>query len=284
MTAKEIVGGVGTRYGVLIPLDSDGLPSIQSSTAVPQQGTMIAGIKTAITSDPEPQRITHFGQDRPQAQDSLPPTTVGNFTITADSVNLIIDAMAEGNTVRSINTGKWRAGNSDQRGNEPIIAAMFYRQALDMQPGSGTYGKLRQWNTRIYPAARVSPTTQPYDAGATDKSYAGTPTPTGLTLWGETYTESQWGNNYAEYTEGVVDYEPRINWYLGNGTLLAFQLSHPPAIAGTTGALDVWVAGTLTTPSAVNISLTNPAFTLAAPPAVGAKVVAMVYTTQPGIN
>jgi hypothetical protein len=282
MASKEIVGGVGTRYGVLIPLDTDGLPSIGTTTAVPQQGTMIAGIKTAATADPEPQRFTHYGQDRPQAQDSLPPTTVGSFTLTADSVNLIIDAMAEGNNVVTINNGKWRAGNSDQRGNEPILGSMFYRQALDMQPGSGTYGKLRQWNIRIYPAARISPTTQPYEAGLTDKSYAGTPTPTGLTIWGQTYTEATWGNSYAEYTEGVQDYEPRLNWFLGNGTLQAFQLSHPPA---TTTALDVWIDGTLTTPSSVNTSTTNPAFTLSSAAGTNQKkIVVLVYTQQPGIN
>lgn len=284
MVAKEIVAGVGTRYGVLIPLDSDGLPSIQSSTAVPQQGTMIAGIKTATTSDPQPQRFTHYGQDRPQAQDSLPPTEVGTWVVTADNVNLLVDAMAEGNTVVTINQGVWRAGNSDQRGNEPIIGAMFYRQALDTKPGSGTFGKLRQWNIRIYPASRVAPSTQSYEAGITDKTYQGTPTPTGLTIWGQQYTEAVWGNSYAEYQEGIQNYEPRLNWWLANGTLVAFQLSHPPAVAGTTAALDVWVDGTLTTPTSVVISTTNPAFTLGAAPGVGKKVVAMVYTSEPGIN
>lgn len=280
MVAKEIVAGVGTRYGALIPLDSDGLPSINVTTAVPMQGTMIAAIKTASTDDPEPQRFTHYGQDRPYAQDSLPPTTVGTFTVTAGNVNLILDAMAEGNNVVTINDGVWRAGNSDQRGNEPIVGAMFYRQALDVKPGSGTFGKLRQWNIRIYPAARVSPTTQSFDAGITEKSYAGTPTPTGLTIWGQTYTEAVWGNTYAEYTEGVRDYEPRLNWWLGNGTLTAFQLSHPPA---TSTSLDVWVDGTLTTPSAVNVSTTNPAFTLSSAAGTGAKkIVAIVYTLNPG--
>src|SRR5690348_8716849 len=107
MPAKEIVGGSGTRYGVLIPLDADGLPSVNSTTAVPQQGTLIAGIKTAATSDPEPQRITFYGQDRPFAQDSLPPTAVGTFTITAADFNLILDSMAEGNNVVTINQGVW---------------------------------------------------------------------------------------------------------------------------------------------------------------------------------
>lgn len=278
MTAKEIVAGVGTRYGVLIPLDADGLPSANSSSADMYQGTMIAGIKTAATQDPEPQRITHYGQDRPFAQDSLPPTTVGSFTITAANVNLILDAMAEGNNVVTINEGVWRAGNSDQRGNEPIVGAMFYRQALDTKPGSGTFGKLRQWNIRIYPAARISPTTQSFDAAATDKSYAGTPTPTGLTIWGQTYTEATWGNSYAEYTEGVQNYEPRLCWALGNGTITAFR---PPVAPATTTSLDVWVDGTLTATTGVNTSVTNPAFTLGAAPGVGKKVVALIYTANP---
>lgn len=280
MAAKEIVAGVGTRYGVIIPLDTDGLPSVNSTSAVPCQGTMIPGIKTASTSDPEPQRITHYGQDRPFAQDSLPPTTVGSFTITTADTNLVIDSMVEGNNTVTINQSKWRAGNSDQRGNEPIMGAMFYRQALDTTPGSGTFGKLRQWNTRIYPAARISPTTQSYEAAETVKSYAGTPTPTGNTIWGQAYNEATWGNTTAEYTEGVVNYEPRLNWFLGNGTLTAFQLSHPPAASD---AIDVWVDGTLTVPSAVNTSATNPAFTLSTASGTNAKkIIAMIYTLNPG--
>jgi hypothetical protein len=281
MAAKEIVAGVGTRYGVLIPLDTDGLPSINVTQAAPMQGTLIAGIQSAATNDPEPQRFTHYGQDRPYAQDTLPPNTVGNFTITAGNVNLILDAMAEGNNVVTINSnGVWRAGNSDQRGNEPIVGAMFYRQALDTYPGSATFGKLRQWNIRIYPAARIAPTTQPFDAGINSKSYAGTPTPTGNTIWGQIYTEATWGNSFAEYTEGVVNYEPRLNWWRGNGTLTAFQLSHPPA---SSSDIDVWVDGTLTAPSAVNVSTTNPAFTLSSASGTNQKkIVALIYTQNPG--
>ena len=281
MAAKDITSGVGTRYGAIIPLDSsDGLPSVNVTQAAPMQGTLIMGIKTASTSDAESQKITHYGQDRPYAQDSLPPTTVGSFTVTTAASNLALDSMAEGNNVVTINQDKWRAGNSDQRGNEPIAGCMFYRQALDTQPGSGTFGKLRQWNVRIYPAARISPTTQSYEATNTDKTYAGTPTPTGLTIWGQTYTESVWGNTYAEYTEGVTNYEPRLNWYLSNGTLSAFELSHPPAAAD---ALTVWLNGTLVSPSAVNTSVTNPAFTLTGLAGTGGqKIIALIETLNPG--
>ena len=281
MVATEITSGVGTRGGYFFPLDEDGLPSINVSQAAPQQGTLLFGIKTATTSDPEPQRINFYGMDRPYAQDSLPPTEVGTVSVTLAANNLIVDAMAEGNKVRTIGESVWRAGNTDKRGNEPIMGSMFYRQALDTEPGSPTFGKLRQWNIRVYPAARWAPATNPYEAAATDKTIAGTPTPTGQTLWGENYNESSWGNSYAEYTEGNSNYQPRINWHLGNGTITAFQLSHPPA---SSSELLVWVNGTLTVPSAVNVSSTNPAFTLAAPPAVGFKVVEMIFTAEPGIN
>jgi hypothetical protein len=279
---QEITAGVGTRYGVFFPLDEDGLISVSETSAVPVQGTLISGIKTATTSDPAPQRFTHYGQDRPYAQDSLPPTEVGALTITSEDGNLIVDALAEGNKVRDIGNTKWRGGNTDKRGNEPLLGSMFYRQALDTKPGSPTFGKLRQWNIRTYPAARYSPSTVSFEAGMTTKTLNGTPTPTGQTLWGENYNESSWGNSYAEYTEGNANYQPRINAWLGNGTLVAFQLSHPPA---DTDELLVWVGGTLTVPSAVNTSSTNPAFTLSSAAGTNAtKIIAMIFTNQPGIN
>jgi hypothetical protein len=279
---KEVTAGVGTRYGAFFPLDEDGLISVSTTSAVPVQGTLITGIKTATTSDPAPQRITHYGQDRPYAQDSLPPTEVGTVTVTSADGSLIIDSMAEGNLVRSIGNTEWRGGNTDKRGNEPILGAIFYRQALDTTPGSPTFGKLRQWNIRTYPAARWSPATASMEAGSTVKTINGTPTPTGQTLWGENYQESTWGNSYAEYTEGNANYQPRINAWLGNGTLAAFQLSHPPAASDE---LLVWVDGTLTTPSAVNITVSNPAFTLSSAAGTNAKkIIAMILTDRPGIS
>jgi hypothetical protein len=278
--ATEITAGVGVRGGYLFPLDDDGLPSIQVTTAVPQQGTLLFGIKTATSSDPAPQRFNHYGMDRVFAADTLPPTEAGTVTVTLAAGNLIVDAMAEGNKVRFSGNSTWRAGNSDKRGNEPILGGMFYRQALDTEPGSATFGKKRQWNIRFYPAARWTPASNPFEAGLTDKTIAGTPTPTGQTLWGENYTESSWGNSYAEYTEGNSNYQPRVNWHLGNGTLTAFQLSHPPFSADE---LLVFVDGTLTTPSAVNTSTSNPSFTLTSAAGTnGKKIIELIFTNVPG--
>lgn len=282
---SEITAGVGTRYGAFYPLDSDGLPSVNATTAVPQQGTLISGITTASTGDPTPQRFTHYGQDRPYAQDSLPGQEGGTVTITSSNGNMIVDAMAEGNNVRQIGNTTWRGGNTDKRGNEPLLGFMSYRQALDTEPGSPTFGTLRQWNVRVYPAGRWAPTTSPMEAGKTTKTLNGTPTPTGRTIWGETYTDdgvASWGNTTAEYHDGNANYQPRLNWWLGNGTLTAFQLSHPPKNANE---LLVWVDGSLTTPASVNVSPTNPAYTLTSAAGTAAKkIVALIMTDKPGIN
>jgi hypothetical protein len=276
---KEITAGVGTRYGAYYPLDSDGLPSVAVTTAVPQQGTLISGIMTATINDPAPQRFTHYGQDHPYAQDQLPPTEGGTMTVTSGDGNMVVDAMAEGIKTRQIGNSVWKGVNTDKRGSEPLLGSMFYRQALDTTPGSATFGQLRQWNITISPSARWAPASAGMAAGKTAKTLNGTPTPTGKTIWGESYNETSWGHSTAEYTEGNGNYQPRLNWWLGNGTLAAFQLSHPPAASDE---LLVWNAGTLLSPSAVNTSSTNPAFTLASPP-VG-KVIGLIFTDKPGNN
>lgn len=280
MAAKEIVKGLGTRFAEVFLLDADGLPSCQVSSAVPVTGTLIEGVKTFTPTAPAPRRITHVGQDRPQMQDTLPALEVGAMTITTSSTNLKLDAMLEGNKVRTINTVvKARAVNTDKRGEEPQVFYTTYRQALDADPDSATYGKLRQWHQAAFPSLRISPSSQAHGQAETDKTYEGTPTPVSVTPWNEAFNDTNWGNCQAEYIELVSDYQPRWNVWLGNGTLTAFQLSHPPA---DSAHLHVWVDGTLTAPSAVNVSTANPAFTLGAAAANAKKVIALIETTEGG--
>lgn len=277
MAAKDIVSGVGARYGVFFLLDSNGLPLPSAAAATPYTGVEIEGIKTTSATDPEPQRITHYGNDRPFAQDSLAPMEVESATFTTAKTNLTLDATIEGNIVRTYGSElQVRAANSDDRGNEPLGALMFYRQALDTKRGSATFGKLRQYNWRMYQSARVSPQTQSYEQAATDHTYSVTPSPATYTAWNEIFNVSNWGVTESTHLEGTSDYHPRLNTYIGNGTLVAFQLSHPPV---DSDHLKVWVDGTITTPSAVVTTAANPAFTLGAAPGVAKGIFAFIQTT-----
>ena len=277
--SKAKVAGVGTRYGMVLALNSDGLPLPQDSQATPVQGTLLQGIKAMTVSDPEPRRFTHFGDDQAFAQDSLPAQEAGSFNFNTAVTNLDLNAMLEGGIVRTISSNKMAGGNTNNRGGEPLMMLMIYRQALDTDKTSGSFGKLRQWETRIYPSSRISKQTDAFEAGNTDKSYSATPTQVKYTPWNEQFTEAVWGFTEAEYIEIVTDYHPRINTFRGDGTITAFQLSHPPF---DSAQLSVWVDGTLTAPSAVNVSSTNPAFTLGSAAALDKQVFALIETDEPG--
>ncbi len=277
--SKPKVAGVGARYGSIFNLNSDGLPLPAVASATPLGGTLVQGIKTVTVDDPEPRQITHQGDDQPFAQDSLPAIEAGSFQFTTAVTNLDLNAMLEGGKVRTVNSNKMAGGNTDNRGNEPQVMFMAYRQALDVDKTSVTFGKLRQWEVRVYPSARISRLTDSFEAENVDKSYSAAPTRVKYTPWNEQLTEANWGFTEAEYLEMVTDSQPRPNMYRGDGTLVEFELTHPPVDAN---AITVWVDGTETAPSAVDVSSTNPAFTMAAAPTVDKLVFALIETNEPG--
>lgn len=278
MTAKEIVSGVGTRYGAVYELDADtGLPMPAAASSTPYAGVEIEHIKTATATDPAPRRLTHQGEDRAYAQDSLPATELESFSFTTSAVNIRLDVALEGTEVYDETNFTARLANSDRKGNEPLMGVMFYRQALDTDPESASFGKLRQWNTRIYPSARVTPVTPSFEAETTDSTYEGTVTNVNTTLWGEAITETNFGANEGAHIEAVTAAHPRWNFYRGNGTLTNFLLSAAP---NSSAHLLVWVDGSLTTPSSVNTGAT-PSFTLGAAAGLDLLVAALIQTDNP---
>lgn len=280
--AKSRISGIGHRYAIIGELGSDGLPKTGASTQAPHVGTLIERVKNFSPSDPAPRRETHMGDDLPYAQDSLPPGEIGSFTISTSQVNLTLEALVSGMkevTIGATSGAKAVGVNTDKRGSEPRVFYLSYRQALDTGKGSSTSGSLRQWEIRIYPSVQITPSSHGFEAGTTDKTYQATPTPTTKTIWGEEYTEATWGFTQGEALMMVTNYQPRVNWWRGNGTFTSFQLSHRPVNAN---ALKVWVGGVLTTPTNVNTSSANPSFTLATPPANNAFVFALIETDEPG--
>lgn len=277
MSAKEIISGVGSRYGVVFQLDTNGLPYQATSSATPETGVKIDGIKTLPVNTPEPQRFTHYGDDDPFAQDSLPPTEIESFTITTAKSNLELDAYLEGGLVKTIAPLQLRLADSDLRGNEPLTMSAFYRQALDTDPTSSTFGKLRQWQGKIFCAGRISPQSNSYEQGITDNSYVATPTKTSTTPWGEDFDSTTWGGARGAHIEFVADYQPRFTVYKGNGTLTSWNLTHTPASASN---LLVWVGGSLTVPGSITYGA-SPAFTIPGTVGVGIQIFAISMTSTP---
>ncbi|MDD5002375.1 MAG: hypothetical protein PHO55_15500 [Thiomonas arsenitoxydans] len=280
MTAVDTVSGVGVRYAIVFNIDTDtGLPNVDTASATPVQGTLIEGIKTFSPSAAAPQQIPHYGDDRVFAQDQLPPSDLDTFTITTAKSNLALDAMLEGVIVRSVGTAKMKAAATDQRGSEPQLFFATYRQALDTEKGSSTLGTKRQWHMVVYPSVRVYPSAQGFEQAATDKTYSATPTSVSKTPFGESMASATDGATESTYFEFTCDYQPRWNAYKGDGTITSFALSHPPY---SSDYLTVYDNGTEVTPSSVNTSTANPAFTLSDAPDNGNIVMALIQTNVPG--
>lgn len=265
MTAKDITSGVGVRYAEAFKLDpTTGYPAVAFNSGTLVGGTLIEGIKTFDYNSPVPQRFHHYGDDRPFAQDSLPPTEIGSFTVTTAKSNLALDAFAEGTKEVTLDTVvKARLGNSDKRGSEPQLTINVFRQTLDTQQGSTTFGKLRQWHCAIVPSTRLINRIQPMNQGITEKTYDGIPTPVTSTPWATAYDETTWGGTRGEYIELFFDYKPVLAYGAGNGTLTKFALPKAPVDSAHT---HVWVNGTLATVSSVDTTVATPSVTLSAPP------------------
>lgn len=277
MTPPQKLFGIGARYAAVIPLDpTTGLPVNSGASATLSTPYQVEGIKTFTPNDPDPQLITHYGDDRPQAQDSLPPTEAMSAVFTTDKTNLTLDAALADNDVRTYQTtSKWLAQNTNKQGAEPQVAFFTQRQALAGDPSTPSeFGKRRVWESYLLPSTRIISKSNAFEQGATDKTYNCIPTIVKQTPWGESLSESNWGAVDAQILHGVQEYQTRLAYGYGNGTLTGFIL--PVAPVGTT-YLNVWVDGTLTTPT--TLTMATPAFTLAAAPGVDKLIWCEIQTT-----
>jgi len=263
--SKDVVSGVGARYAEAFILDPlTGLPACAFNSGTLVGGTLIQGIKTFAYNNPAPQKFSHYGEDYAFAQDSLPATEVGSFTVTTAKTNLALDTFTEGTKLVTFDSNvEMRAGNTDNRGSEPQLFVNVFRQAIDTQNGSSTFGKLRQWHSALIPSTRIINALQSMEQGPTVKTYEGIPTPVSVTPWNQIIDSSIFGATRGEYIEATTTYKPVWAFGLGNGTLVTFALPKPPIDVAHTHAT---VNGTLATVSSVNTSTTNPTMTLSSAP------------------
>lgn len=281
--ADDIVSGVGAKYAVFLPNNSDtGLPHPTTSTQTPMVGVVIEGLKSVSVTDPEPQRITHYGDDRPYAQDVLPPTDFMTFQFVTSKNNMVLDGTLDGSKIRTVGTDAYfRAANNDNRGNEPRGMMLVYRQALDTDRTSSTFGKKRLYNSYIWPSVQISRQTPSFEQANTDITYDGTPTNVTAVPWGDALDTTDWGVTEGALLEGTTRYHPRINSWYGNGTIGIWNLSHPPV---DSSHIIVWAgtAGSVIPIIAVGTGA-NPTVTIGTI-AVNTPIFAFIQTNSPNAD
>lgn len=244
MTAPQTIrSGVGFRYVQLIALGTDEHPAATDTSAY--AGVAVSGARALTLNDPEPQQIVHLGDDRPFALDVLPPTEPITGELTVGKINDVVDALLTADASFEIGEGKLFPFGSDNRGDENQVAILCYRQTLDTDPSSSSYGS-RRWEFRLFPKAFLISREGGLTGEPESRMYTVRPQYVKNHLWGTALSTSTEGTEQVQGFRGISEYKPRIVSFLGDNaeTDFSFESGFP---AQSTDKIAVFVDGTLTT-------------------------------------
>jgi hypothetical protein len=222
-------------------LDSNGYPNAISATT-PYQGVSVVGARLVNINDPEPRRITHFGDDHILQLDVLPPQEAMTGELQTATVNDDLDALLANVNSFAVDTEiKGLLLNTEKKGSEPQVGVLGYRQSLD------TNGN-RVWRSIVFPKAVLVPRESNMDDNPEARSYPITPMIVTKHLWGTAFASGTEGATQAQAVRLVTAGKPKIIAWLGDGSTTTFTL--PTAYpASSTSKMHVYDNGTLTPPT-----------------------------------
>lgn len=266
-TTSGTRSGVGLRGVWVYALNASGYPNATSTSVY--EGLQLTGARVLNLDDPEPRQIVHYGDDNVFALDSLSPTDAVTGELKVSKVNDTIDALFTGQASFTVGEAKLFGIGTNKRGSEAQVGMLVYRQSLDTDPDSSTFGA-RRWELRILPRVRVVPIAGNFDDNAEEVSYKLFPALVTKHLWGASFSESTEGFVRAQVLRGMTEYPPRIVAWQGDGSTTTFNFPSD-AQAATTDKIVVWVDGTEQT-TGITKAVTGLTFTSA--PSSGAMIVA----------
>ncbi|MBN1261087.1 MAG: hypothetical protein JXB35_10440 [Anaerolineae bacterium] len=265
----QIASGAGFRRVQILLLESDKTLSPPSSGgATATEGYHLSGAKALTLNIPEPEKINHSGDDRVFAADVLPPREAVTAEIRTGKTNLTLDAVLSGVSVATIGEMKLMGRGTDQQGEEPQVCILAYRQALDTDPDSATFGA-RRWVFALIPSARIVPKGGTMEEGGADENaYAVSPTVVTAYPWGHAFTTADEGCTEAQIMWGISDNIPSIAVWEGDGTTTEFTM---PSNAASTDKMSVFDPSTGAEPSGLTKAVG--ALTFSSAPADGAVII-----------
>lgn len=265
---NKISSGVGFRHAQVLLLDANGI--IYTTGTQAYEGLRISGAKALVINDPEPQQIQHMGDDTIFAVDSLPPTESITGELRAGKQSETLDAMLSDVNAVQIGESVLYPIGTDRRGDENQVALLAYRQAVDTDPSSTTYGK-RVWQLRLFPRCYVIPRESGFEDTPEDRSYSIRPQFINQYPWGIQLATATENTLRAQGFRGVAEYKPKIVAFVADGTETSFTL---PVSAANVSKIKTWIVTTQGT-GAVNTADTigTTAITFTTAPTTGSLVV-----------
>lgn len=260
-TGKQL--SVGIRHAQIYALNTNGRPAASSPTT-PYTGLQVEGAKAFTLTVPEPRVITHSGDDRLLALDSLPSLegSSGELRVAKDMYDVI--ALLTGTKMDTIKENVGVLWATDKQGFEPQVGLILFQQSLDAQQ-AGAYTGLRRWRAYMLSKAIIIPAPGNMDENPTEMLFRIRPQIVTSYLWGLPFTELANGATEAQVAERMFEGKPQLDSWLGDNSAVAFTLSRT---AISTAKIACYVNGVLQTP----LSTTTTVVTLSAAPATNADV------------
>lgn len=253
--------GVGFRHAQVLLLDANGIVYSTGTTAY--EGVQISGAKALTLNDPEPRQIVHTGDDSVFALDTLPPQEPISGELRMGKQSDTLDALLS--NVNNVTVGEsvlFPIG-TNKRGDENQVALLAYRQAIDTDESSATYGK-RVWQLRLFPRCFVIPRESGFEDTPEERTYTIRPAYINRYPWGVTMSTSTEGAVRAQGFRGNAEYKPKLVAFVANNTATTFTL---PVAAANATKIKSWLVSTAGT-GAVSTATT-------------ATTQSLVYTTAP---
>jgi hypothetical protein len=224
-------------------MDADGYPNATDTSEY--AGARVSGARTLQINDPEPQQVTHRGDDRVVALDVLPPTEPITGSLMTSKIDDVIHAILTDDASVTVGEAKLMGFGSDNRGDENQVIMLAYRQTVDTDPDSSNFGA-RRWEFRLFPKVYVIPRESGFMDQPEDKQYTIRPQYVKKYPWGVSFATGTEGFEQAQGFRGISQYKPRLVGFLGDDseTSFLFDTSLP---AQSTDKIAVWVDGSLIT-------------------------------------
>lgn len=272
MSTIEITAGAGLKKALILELGSDGYPEGATAGDNGYFGEDMTGVQSVSTNVPEPQRVNHPGDDQVFAQDTLAPNELPSGTIATGKTNQTLDAILTKALVQTVGDGKLSPQFTNRQGDEQQVMLVYYRQALDTDPDSSSFGA-RKYQTHIVPSCRIVPmgNGQPAQGSADTNNYSVAMTRVTETPWGVALSENDNGATSAAKLLYTGDYPWIPAHFIGNNTVTTFTLPYRPISVAKTQAWNS--SGSALTVASVDT--TNRTATLS--PAPGNNVEFMIW-------
>lgn len=229
-----VTSGVGFRHCQILRLDA--YTNLYNSGTQGYAGVTVSYARALTVNDPEPRQIVHVGDDRPFALDVLPPTEPMSGELRVAATNDNVDTVIQNVNDVTIGEAKMYPLGTDKRGSENQVAVLAYRQSLDVDPASSTYGK-RLWQWRLFPCTYILPRENEWNENAEERSYSFRPGFVTKYPWGVSLSTSTEGCSQAQGFRGVSEYKPALAAFVTNGVTTSFTL---PTNAQSTSKIAAW--------------------------------------------